>query len=134
MLRRPYVCRPPVHSVKHLYLLKCWANQKNKHVLNRSNTRNLLSSNEGTYVSLEYTHASVRLPTLSNIFIFQTAWPIKAKFCSEPPYVKKQKLLCGLMSHITKMATKSIKGKTFRNRRTQWADSQETCSIGDSDA
>ena len=33
--------------------------------------------------------------------------------------MKKRKLLCGLMSHMTKMATKSIKGKTFRNRRTQ---------------
>ena len=31
--------------------------------------------------------------------------------------MKKRKLLCGLMSHMTKMATKSIKGKTFRNRR-----------------
>ena len=67
-------------------------------------------------MSLEYTHApaSVRLPTASNIFIFQTAWPIKAKFCSERPFVKKRKLLCGLMSHMTKMATKSIKGKNFR--------------------
>ena len=46
--------------------------------------------------------------------------------------MKKRKLLCGLMSHMTKMATKSIKGKTFRNRQTQCADSQETCSIGDS--
>ena len=47
--------------------------------------------------------------------------------------MKKRKLLCGLMSHMTKMATKSIKGKTFQNRRTQWVDSQETCSIGDSE-
>ena len=86
-------------------------------------------------MSLEYTRApaSVRLPTASNIFIFQTALPIKAKFCSQPSFVKKRKLLCGLMSHMTKIATKSIKGKTFRNRRTQCADSQETCSIGDSE-
>ena len=28
--------------------------------------------------------------------------------------MKKRKLLCGLMSHMTKMATKSIKGKNFR--------------------
>ena len=47
--------------------------------------------------------------------------------------MKKGKLLCGLMSHMTKMATKSIKGKTFRNCRTQCADSQKTCSIGDSE-
>ena len=32
-------------------------------------------------------------------------------------YVKKRKLLGGLMSHMTKMANKSIRGKTFRNRQ-----------------
>ena len=31
--------------------------------------------------------------------------------------MKKRKLLCGLMSHMTKMATKSIKVKTFRSRQ-----------------
>ena len=44
--------------------------------------------------------------------------------------MKKRKRLCGLMSHMTKMATKSIKGKTFRNRRTQCADSQEIVVLG----
>ena len=34
------------------------------------------------------------------------------------------------MSHMTEMATKSIKGKTFRNRRTKWANSQELVVLG----
>ena len=54
---------------------------------------------------------SVRRPQYSNIFFSETAWPIKAKFYVEPPWVGGTKFCSQHMGHMTKMAATPIYGK-----------------------
>ena len=55
--------------------------------------------------------SSVRRPQCSNIFFSQTAWPIKAKFYVEPPWVGGTKFCSRHLGHMTKMAATPIYGK-----------------------
>ena len=60
--------------------------------------------------------ASVRRPSVrrsqcSNIFFSETAWPIKAKFYVEPPWVGGTKFCSRHLGHMTKMAATPIYGK-----------------------
>ena len=49
--------------------------------------------------------------TFSNIFSSETAWPIKAKFCVEPPWERGTKVYVNGPGHMTKLATTPIYGK-----------------------
>ena len=61
---------------------------------------------------LVYPWSSVcRRPQCSNIFFSDTAWPIKAKFYVEPPWVGETKFCSGHVGHMTKMAAMPIYGK-----------------------
>ena len=53
-----------------------------------------------------------RRPQCSNIFFSETAWPIKAKFYVEPPWVGGTKFCLRHLGHMTKMAATPIYGKT----------------------
>ena len=53
----------------------------------------------------------VRRPQCSNIFFSETAWPIKAKFYVEPPWVGGTKFCSRHLGHMTKMAAMPIYGK-----------------------
>ena len=53
----------------------------------------------------------VRRPQCSNIFFSDTAWPIKAKFYMEPPWVEGTKFCSRHLGHMTKMAAMPIYGK-----------------------
>ena len=53
----------------------------------------------------------VRPSTFSNIFSFETAWPIKAKFYVEPPWEGGTKVYINGPGHMTKMAATPIYGK-----------------------
>ena len=58
---------------------------------------------------------SVRRPfTISNIFSSETAWPIKAKFYVEPPWVGGTKVYINGPGHMTKMAAMPIYGKNLK--------------------
>ena len=52
-----------------------------------------------------------RRPQCSNIFFSETAWPIKAKFYVEPPWVGGTIFCLGHLGHMTKMAAFPIYGK-----------------------
>ena len=52
-----------------------------------------------------------RRPQCSNIFFSETAWPIKAKFYVEPPWVGGTKFCSWHLGHMTKMAATSIYGQ-----------------------
>ena len=52
----------------------------------------------------------VRRPQCSDIFFSETAWPIKAKFYVEPPWVGGTKFCSRLVGHMTKMAAMPIYG------------------------
>ena len=52
-----------------------------------------------------------RRPQCSNIFFSETAWPIKAKFYVEPPWVGGTKFCSPHLGHMTKMAAMPIYGK-----------------------
>ena len=54
---------------------------------------------------------SIRRPQCSNIFFSEIAWPIKAKFYVEPPWVGGTKFCSRHLGHMTKMAPTSIYGK-----------------------
>ena len=54
---------------------------------------------------------SVVCPQCSNYFFSETAWPIKAKFYVEPPWVGGTKFCSQHLGHITKMAATPIYGK-----------------------
>ena len=47
----------------------------------------------------------------SNIFFSETAWPIKAKFYMEPPWVRGTNFCSRHLGHMTKMAATPIYGK-----------------------
>ena len=53
----------------------------------------------------------VRRPQCSNIFFSETAWPIKAKFYVEPPWVGGTKFCSRHLGHMTKMVATPIYGK-----------------------
>ena len=55
--------------------------------------------------------SSVRPSTISNNFFSETAWPIKAKFYVEPPWVGGTKVCSQYLGHIIKMAAMPIYGK-----------------------
>ena len=55
--------------------------------------------------------AVVVRPQCSNIFFSETAWPIKAKFYVEPPWVGGTKFCSRHLGHMTKMAATPIYGK-----------------------
>ena len=52
-----------------------------------------------------------RRPQCSNIFFSETAWPIKAKFYVETPWVGGTKFCSWHLGHMTKMAATPIYGK-----------------------
>ena len=52
-----------------------------------------------------------RRPQCSKIFFSETAWPIKAKFYVEPPWVGGTKVCSRHLGHMTKMAATPIYGK-----------------------
>ena len=49
--------------------------------------------------------------TFSNIYSSETAGPIKAKFCVEPPWERGTKVYINGPGHMTKMAAMPIYGK-----------------------
>ena len=49
--------------------------------------------------------------TISNFFFSETAWPIKAKFYVDPPWVGGTKVCSLHLSHMTKMAATPVYGK-----------------------
>ena len=53
----------------------------------------------------------VRRPQCSNIFFSETAWPIKAKFYVEPPWVGGTKFCSRHLGYMTKMAATPIYGR-----------------------
>ena len=53
--------------------------------------------------------ASVSRPQFQRFF-FETAWPMKAKFCVEHPWVNGTKICSRDHDHMTKMATTPIYG------------------------
>ena len=55
--------------------------------------------------------SSVVRSQCSNIFFSETAWPIKAKFYVEPPWVEGTKFCSRHLGHMTKMAATPIYGK-----------------------
>ena len=54
---------------------------------------------------------SVRRSQCLNIFFSETAWPIKAKFYVEPPWLGGTKFCSRHLGHMTKMAATPIYGK-----------------------
>ena len=52
-----------------------------------------------------------RRPQCSNIFFSETAWPIKAKFYVEPPWVGGMIFCSRHLGHMTKMAATPIYGQ-----------------------
>ena len=67
-----------------------------------------------------YQWSGVRPFTFSNIFSSKTAWPIKAKFYVEPPWVGGKKVYSRHLSHMTKMAATSIYGKNPSKLHEIW--------------
>ena len=79
---------------------------------------------------------SVRPSTISNIFSFETAWPIKAKFYVEPPWEGGTKVCINGPGRMTKMAAMPIYGKNLKKSSSPepavWFPRNLVCSIGDS--
>ena len=61
-------------------------------------------------VRLSVVHPS----TFSNIFYFETAWPIKARFYVEPPWEGGTKVCINGPGHMTKMAALPIYGENLK--------------------
>ena len=53
--------------------------------------------------------------TMLKDLLLQTAWPIKAKFYVEPPWVGGTKVCSLHVGHMTKMAATTIYGRTLQN-------------------
>ena len=57
---------------------------------------------------------SVRPSTISNVFSYETARPIKAKFYVKPPWEGGTKVCINGPGHMTKMAATPIYGKNLK--------------------
>ena len=71
----------------------------------------------------------------SKIFFSETAWPMKAKFYVEPPWVGGTMFCSGHLGHMTKMAATPIYGKNPSKSSPEPAgrfSGNLVCSIGDS--
>ena len=84
---------------------------------------------------IEYTCSGVRrrrrrrrCPPFSNVFSFETDWPIKAKFYVEPPWEGGTKVCINSPGHMSKMAAMHIYGKNLKNLllKNRRADFYET--------
>ena len=64
-----------------------------------------------SYRILMVRRPSVRRPQCSKIFFSETAWPIKAKFYVEPPWVGGTIFCSRHLGHMTKMTAMPIYGK-----------------------
>ena len=76
-----------------------------------------------------------RRPQCSNIFFSETAWPIKAKFYVEPPWVGGTKVCSRHLGHMTKMAARPYMVKTLKTSSPEPAgrfSRNLVCTIGDS--
>ena len=75
-------------------------------------------------------------PQCSNIFFSETAWPIKAKFYVEPPWVGGTKFCLWHLGHMTKMAATPYMVKTIQKSSSPEPPGRFSrnlvCSIGDS--
>ena len=56
----------------------------------------------------------VRPFTFSNIFSYETAWPIKAKFYVAPPWEGETNVYINSPGHMAKMAAMPIYGKNLK--------------------
>ena len=78
----------------------------------------------------------IRRPQCSNIFFSETAWPTKAKFYVEPPWVGGTKFCSRHLGHVTKMAATPIYGKNPSKSSSPEPAGRFSrnlvCSIGDS--
>ena len=90
-----------------------------------------------------YPWSGVRRPSVvvvrsqcANIFFSQTAWPIKAKFYVEPPWVEGTKVCSRHLGHMTKITATLIYGKTLQKSSSLEPPGRFSrnlvCSIGDS--
>ena len=122
---RQSVVRRPFTMLKDLLLQNCLANQSQilcGASLGRGNDILFAASGSheliGELIGYPWSgvHPSVRRPSVvssqcSKIFFSKTAWPIKAKFYVEPPWVGGT-IFCSLhLGHMTKMAATPIYGK-----------------------
>ena len=77
-----------------------------------------------------------RRPQCSSIFFSETAWPIKAKFYVELPWVGGTKFCSRHLGHMTKMAATPIYGKNPSKSSSPEPAGRFSrnlvCSIGDS--
>ena len=77
----------------------------------------------------------VRPSTISNVFSSETAWPIKAKFSVEPPWVGGTKVCSRHLGYMTKMAATPIYVNTLQKFSPETAgrfSRNSVSSIGDS--
>ena len=77
----------------------------------------------------------VRPSTISNVFSSETAWPIKAKFYVEPPWVGGKNVYINGPGHVTKMATMPIYGKNLllQNQESYDLEDHRTSGSGEED-
>ena len=68
----------------------------------------------GEFIGYPWIRRRRRPFTFSNIFSFETAWPIKAKFYMEPPWEGGRKVYINGPGHMTKMAAIPIYGKNLK--------------------
>ena len=103
--------------IDHYYLDECIFNIRS---YKRSRSLSLLAHLSRRLIGelIVYPWSGVRRPSVdavrsqcSNIFFSQTAWPIKAKFYVEPPWVGGTKFCLRHLGHMTKMAATPIYGK-----------------------
>ena len=77
-----------------------------------------------------------RRPQCSNIFFYETAWPIKAKFYVKSPWEGGTKFCSRHLGHMTKMAATPIYGKILKKSSSPEPAGRFSrnlvCSIGDS--
>ena len=104
-----------------------------QHKIDQTIVKNLCDCSRYVVLSIQFLHCHIRTfychtriigtqelavgtsvrpsSTISNIFSSKTAWPIKAKFYVEPPWVGRTKVCSWHLGHMTKMAATPIYGK-----------------------
>ena len=117
MSTRPYYLDPLTHGV-----------YTRVHIILAHLSRRLIGDRAYSIPMLRRPSSVRHRFTISNIFFSQIAWPIKATFCEEAPWVGGTKICSRNLGHMTKMDTTTIYGKnrSTLHLRNQWTDLDET--------
>ena len=92
-----------------------WGKLLQSHSMGKTCSKGLDRLNNSVYEKIpQGVAAGLYITIIFKFFFSETAWPIKAKFCVEPPWEVGKKVYINGTFHMTKMAAMLIYGNNLQ--------------------